>query len=265
MGKPKNLDATHFSTPESFKDELFKSTSNRAKFPELQDLEFQDRFPFKEWRDVDVKLLRRVGARYVLHKEWNNMPFVWLPVNVNGKLKGYVKAKIEKPSDGKPSYLNAKASNGINWSRKYGLLYFDYAIEVMRKKDLKTIALCEGPRDSLRYLKRGIPAMSVLGAKNWTASKRELLEDAGVEKVVISFDGDDAGLEATKLVYKDIRHAFETKYLALWHERVPRLDKKGKQMTKDLGNGQTKLLWDNELDPFNCPDSFIDMVEGELV
>lgn len=263
MGKPKNLETSHFAEPETFKEELFKGTSSSAKFPDLELLKFKNSFPFKTWRDVDVSLLEKVGARYVIHEEWN-MPFVWLPVNVNGKLRGYVNAKVEKPTDDKPSYLNAKASNGVNWSRKWGLIYFDYAIKLMRKRGLKTIALCEGPRDSLRYLKRKIPAVSVLGAKNWSAAKRELLEDAGVEKIIISFDGDDAGLMATKAVYKDVRHYFDTKYLALWKHRTPRLDKHGDQMKKEIREGVYKLLWDNEMDPFNCPSFFIDAVEGEL-
>ena len=263
--KPKKLEMSHFPNPKDSRDEFFGSRSELLKFPELDELEFKKKFPFDTWRSVDVNLLEKVGARYILHREWNNMPFVWLPVNIQGKLRGYVKAKIEKPKDDKPSYLNAKAADGVNWSRKWGLLYFDYAIKLMKKQKLHTMVLCEGPRDSLRYLKRKIPAVSVLGALNWSTNKRELLEDAGVEKLILSFDGDDAGLMATRAVYKNTRHFFDTKYLALWNDREPKLDKKGKQMTKELGNGKHKKLWTNELDPFNMPERFVDIVAGELV
>ncbi len=263
FSRPKKLDMDHFADPKTFRAEFFGSKSERLKFPELKQLTFKPSFPFDEWRSVSSKLLTRVGARYVFHEEWR-MPFVWLPVNINGKLRGYVKAKIEKPTDGKPSYLNAKAADGVNWSRKWGLLYFDYALKLMRAQNVRTMVLCEGPRDSLRYLKRKIPAVSVLGALNWSTNKRELLEDAGVEKLVLSFDGDEAGIAATRAVYKNCKHFFDVKYLALWKERVPLMTKSGEQMTKDLGNGKKQLLWDNELDPFNCPDRFIDAVAKEI-
>jgi hypothetical protein len=264
FARPKKLELKHFADPKSFRDDLFGSRSERLKFPELKELDFQDDFPFKKWRGVKVDLLKKIGAQYVLHSGWGGMPFVWLPVYINKELRGYVKAKIEKPKDDKPSYLNAKAEDGINWSRKWGLLYFDYAIKLMKKQRLKTMVLCEGPRDSLRYLDRDIPATSVLGAMNWSSHKRELLEDAGVENLILSFDGDDAGIKATRAVYKNCKHFFDVKYLALWKYRTPRLGKNGKQMTKDLGNGKKQLLWDNEMDPFSCPDKYIDSVEGAL-
>ena len=264
IGKPKVLTTEHFASPEAFKTELFDQVSGRTHFSELKELKAHSKFPFAKWRQVDVSLLKKVGARYVTHTGWGNMPFVFLPVNVQGKMRGYVKAKIEKPKDDKPSYLNAKADNGANWSRKWGLLYFDYAVKRMKRRGLKTMVLCEGPRDSLRYLKRDIPAVSVLGALNWTSHKRELLEDAGVEKLVLSFDGDDAGIMATKAVYKNTRQSFDVKYLALWNERIPLLDKHGVQKTKDRGDREI-LQWENELDPFNMPERFVDNVAGELV
>lgn len=263
MGRPKELKAEHFSEPKSFKEELFTKRKESGTFSELEYLDIGKPFPFKEWRGVDVKLLYAVGAQYA-HNRLFNRYYILLPVNVNGKMRGYVKAEIEKPDDGRPSYLNAKADNGFNWSRKWGLIYFDYAVQIMKDQGLKTMVLCEGPRDSLRYLKQNIPAVSVLGALNWTANKRELLEDAGVEKIILSFDGDDAGIAATKFAYKDCKLAFDTKYLALWKKRVPRLDEKGKQQWKMRGE-QKVLLWDNELDPFNMPDRFVEMVGRELV
>lgn len=270
FARPKKLDMKHFADPSAFHNELFGSKSERIKFPELEELEFKDDFPFDEWRSVDVRLLRRVGARYIHHIGWGGMPFVWLPVNVNGKLRGYVKAKIKKPKDDKPSYLNAKAADGVNWSRKWGLLYFDYALKLMKKQRLRTMVLTEGPRDSLRYLKRKIPAMSVLGALNWSTHKRELLEDAGVEKLVLSFDGDDAGLHATRAVYRNTRHFFDVKYLAMWKDRVPRWVPIGdspdhiRQAFK-MVNDKKVYLWDNEMDPFNMPESYVDAVAKELI
>ena len=269
ISKPKDLKAEHFVEPQTFKKELFTKKSERGIFTELEHFKIGRPFPFKEWRGVDVQLLYAVGAQYA-HDQLFNQYYVFLPVLVNGKMRGYVKAKIEKPTDGRPSYLNAKADNNVNWSRKWGLIYFDYAIQLMRDGGWKTMVLCEGPRDSLRYLEHGIPAVSVLGALNWTSHKRDLLVDAGVEKLVISFDGDDAGIKATKAVYKDVKHHFDTKYLALWKERVPRWEnippstKHVRQAFKMQGDKKV-YLWDNEMDPFNMPDRFVEAVEQEII
>lgn len=258
--KPEVLTSDHYQEPERFKDSLLDADdASEGDWPEFAELEFLDEFPFKEWRGVKTRLLERVGARFVRNTT-HGTHYVWLPVNVRGKLRGYVKAKLKKPENGRPSYLNAKAE-GVNWSRKYGLLYYDYAIELMKERGLSTIVLCEGPRDSLRYLAQDIPAMSVIGAMNWGPEKRSLLEDAGVENIITSFDGDRAGWEATRMVVKDTRHYFTVKYLALW-KKSPAWDP---QLRRFVSKEEAKRLnLSGEVDPFNCPQRYIDLVESAL-
>lgn len=264
IGRPKTLTSEHFAAPDAYKEDLLADdvdhdegeTNDVKRFPDLADLEFEDEFPFDEWRDVPVSILKKVGAKFARHVEYETH-YVWIPVMVQGRLEGYTNAKLQKPTNGKPSYLNAPG----RWSNKYGLLYYDYAVKLMKKKGLRTIVLVEGQRDGLRLLLQGIPAMAVIGALNWSARKRSLLEDLGLERVIIAFDGDDAGLKATKVVYKDVRKFFDVKYLALWKYRTPVLDKKGRQKRKDNG----KLLWENEMDPFNCPQVHVDAIIKALV
>jgi hypothetical protein len=265
FGRNENLTSDDFSDPSTMRESflgmaLGDDEDDHKKFPDLEDLKFLKDFPFDEWRSVDVSLLKKVGARFVRHREYRTH-YVWLPVNVHRKLRGYVRAKLTKPTNGKPSYLNAKGK----WSRKWGLLYFDYAVRLMERKGLTTMVLCEGPRDSLRFLAQGIPAVSVLGALNWGTDKRALLEGAGVEKVILAFDGDKAGWIACRHVYTDCKKFFITKYLALWTKssawnpktrRFPS-DKVIKQMKK-----QGTLT--GETDPFSCHQRFIDLVRENL-
>lgn len=242
-----------------FAEELLKEE------PEAKSIKRQNRdlkrldFPFDEWREVPVRVLQKLGCEYVYDpdKERN---FVWMPVNILGELRGFVRAEITKPDEG-PSYVNAKGT----WSRKYGLLFYDYAVRLMHKKGLSTIVLVEGPRDVIRMLRNGIPAMAVLGAENWDEEKRFTLEQAdGIQNLILFFDGDDAGIRATKKIYKSVKQHFNTKYMSLWKYRRPRLDENGEQEFKEMGNGLKRLLWDNELDPFKAPQKIINKVKSAL-
>lgn len=234
---------------------------------DLTDLQFFE-FQQDEWRDVPTALLTRVGCKFA-YKAYNDAFYIWMPVLIDGELKGYVKAELEKPQpvtkrdrageeyeETGPSYINAPGK----WSKVYGLLFYDYAVKLMRRKGLKTLVLCEGPRDSLRLLRYGIPAMSVLGAGNWNEKKRFQLEKTGAENLIIFMDGDDAGKAATKAIYKDVRKHFNTKYMSLWKHAVPVLTKKGKPKLDD--KGEPVLL---EYDPFNCPMKYLSQVKKNLV
>ena len=258
VGKAKKDTADDYVNPERFQDELLgEEESEDIDFEKRDPLEFFD-FQTDEWRGIPTKILKRVGARLAYSDRTGNF-YAWLPVYIKGELKGYVKAELEKPEDpSRPSYINAPGG----WSNAYGLLFYDYAVKLMNRLGVRTIVLCEGPRDALRLLRYKIPAVAVLGAINWSEEKRFLLEQAGAQRVIIFMDGDDAGIEATKVIYKHLRGYFELKYMKLWKYRVPRM-KKGKQEYKVV-NKKKVLLWDNELDPFTCPKSLLLKVKGAL-
>lgn len=241
--------------------------SSEAFRQELDSLQFFD-FQQEEWREVPTTLLKKVGCKFA-YKDYNDSFYIWMPVLIQGELRGYVKAELEKPEpivkvgkDGEaylekmPSYVNAKGK----WSKEYGLLFYDYAVRLMKRKGLTTIVLCEGPRDALRMLRYGIPAMSVLGAGNWNEQKRFQLEKTGADNLIIFMDGDDAGKAATKAIYKDVRKHFSTRYMSLWKHSKPVLNKRGKPSFDEKGN--PKLI---EYDPGNCPMKFLSQVKRNLI
>lgn len=154
-------------------------------------------------REIDASLLRTNGGYW----------YVFLPVYVYGERKGYIRAQLRADKSNKvPSYLNKKG----DWSKTYGLFPFDYSIQMMRDMDISTIVLVEGPRDALRLIKYGIPAMSILGTQSWSTDKIRLLEFADVRHLVLCFDGDNAGREATKTIRPTVRHAFDVQIKRLW-------------------------------------------------
>ena len=233
---------------------------------DYKDLQFFD-FQMEEWRGIPTASLEKLGCKFC-YKDYTDSFYIWMPVYINKVLRGYVKAELEKPDpilktdrNGKqwemipPSYVNAPGK----WSSTYGLLFYDYAVKMMKRKDLKTIVLCEGPRDVIRLLRFGIPAMAVLGAANWNEKKRFQLEKTGAENVILFMDGDKAGKDATKMIYKDIKQHFNTKYMSLWKYAKPMLDKKGRKVRDEKGKVKMKGY-----DPFSCPKHFLETVKSNL-
>lgn len=182
----------------------------------------------QEWRGFSFDFLSSLGASCVYHRDKERF-YVYLPVNVNGQLRGYIKANPRKPKDG-PTYLNAPGT----WSLDYGLFLFDQSLALMKRKGWTTMVLCEGPRDALRLLRDGIPAIALLGTRSWSTRKVRLLEMAGIEKIVICLDGDNAGYEAARFLFTGkpsknsekptvapLRESFDCEVFALWDYAVP--------------------------------------------
>lgn len=142
----------------------------------------------KVWRHIKTDLLIDIGCKQITQY---NTKFIYMPVNILGNERGYIRARMRKEAD-KPSYLNKKG----RWSEHYGLFPFDYT---MRNKP-KSVVLVEGPRDALRLLSFKIPALAILGTQSWSKRKSSLIEIAGVKNVIMCFDGDSAGLKAREVV-----------------------------------------------------------------
>lgn len=210
----------------------------------------------KEWRGYNIDWLSEVvGATLSYDTDYGNI-HVRLPINVNGKERGFIRAQLFKPKEKSvPSYINSPG----RWSTKYGLFLFDQSLKLMHSLQVKTIVLVEGPRDALRLLRHGIPAMAILGTHSWSDFKLRLLEMAGVTRVVLMFDGEEAGKAATKLILTGckpnqdapsvtpIRQMFETKVIKLWNMEIP----------EDLD--------EEKLDPGNVPESVLDRVKTKLL
>ena len=242
----RKTNADDYNSPADFKDELLGEDSGPdARFEEQMREFHYFEFQQPKWRGFQTSFLSKMGARLIYY-DYDGKFYVWFPVLIKGKLSGYVRSTLTK-SEGTSSHFNAPGS----WSRNKGLLFYDQAVEMMRSLDLKTIVLCEGPRDALRLLLNGIPAMCVLGALNWTDEKRFVLEQSGADNLIIMMDGDlpdkktglIAGKEATKKIYNSCKTHFHTKYMALWNHAAK------------LGH---------KIDPGSCDKKFIKQVKEAL-
>lgn len=145
-----------------------------------------------KWRGFPLEFLSSLKATLCFSLMRESF-FVYLPIYVNEKERGYILARIAKHAT-LPSYLNQPTGD---WALRYGMFPFDSTIEMMNRKNLRTVVIVEGPRDALRLLKAGIPAISILGTNSWSRHKMRLLEFAGVERLILALDGDTAGKIAT--------------------------------------------------------------------
>jgi 5S rRNA maturation endonuclease (ribonuclease M5) len=268
----KKKEADDYIDPAKYRKGLMDSEdeegSEEGFEKDYADLEFFD-FQTDEWRGVPTSFLDKLGCKFAF-KQWNDSFYVFMPVLIKGVMQGYVKAELEKPEPVQkwnpklrehymqtpPSYVNAPGK----WSKEYGLLFYDYAVKLMESKGLSTLVLCEGPRDAIRLLRNGIPAIAVLGAGNWNEKKRYQLDRTKAENLILFMDGDDAGKAATKTIYKDVKDYFSTKYMSLWKYAHPVLKKNGKPK-KDADG---KVIMQDQWDPGNCPKRFIRQVKTNL-
>lgn len=216
---------------------------------EDEKIEDYDFFELQEpkWRGFKKEFLEKIGAKLAYHDK-SQMFWTWFPVMVNGEQVGYIRARQKKTED-LPSYLNMPGE----WVKAKGLFPFDTAVKIMRKKGLKTMVLVEGPRDALRLIRAGIPAVSIMGTNNWTDSKRQIVEGAGVRRLVLLMDGDKAGKRATygnpddknnRGIYEAVKLHFDVVVFKLW------------KTAKRLGL--------KKVDPYSMPIGMVEKVRNRL-
>jgi len=208
----------------------------------------------KLWRKIPTNLLIDIGAA-VCKQSWSDEKFVFLPVEIRGELKGYIKARLKK-IPGETSYINSTGG----WSAQSGLFPYDYSVRMMRAQGLNYLVLVEGPRDALRLLNLKIPAVAVLGTQSWSPVKSRNLELSGAKYVVLMMDGDDAGKRAEDLILPTLKGMMETRVFSLRGKDSPYHEFEDEDEPSKAAKSKGVTLWD----PGNCPQSKIDQLSKML-
>lgn len=168
-----------------------------------------------DWRRIPAKFLIKVGGLLYINNRGES--FLRLPSYVYEERVGHIDCLLEKPKPrytktgrqlkAPPSYEN---SPGV-WA-KQTLFPYDYVTDLIERKGLRCVVLVEGPRDALRLLSFGIPALSCLGAQ-WDKGKRELLAELPIDTVVLAFDNDKAGKLNHERVTEDLGSSYKLVHL----------------------------------------------------
>lgn len=217
--------------------------------------------PNKVWRGLPTNLLIDIGAQmckvYYPDSDYLTESFLYFPCNVRGRTRGFIRARLRKKKD-KPSYLNSSGQ----WSSRYGFFPYDYAIALMRKLGLHSMVLVEGPRDALRLLRYGIPAMAILGTQSWSEAKTRVLELGGVDDVWLFLDGDPAGKKATTKLKPMLAQYFRLHVLKLWNIKgSPYLQFVGSPDISKAAKAAGVSLWD----PGSCPRWILNQLKRKLL
>jgi 5S rRNA maturation endonuclease (ribonuclease M5) len=196
-----------------------------------------DWFPNKSWRGFSGKLLARIGAKLAIDRVTND-PVLLCPVIVNKKKVGYVKALLEK-KQGRLAYVSSKGP----WTKNTALFPFDYVKAKIRKMGF--VILVEGPRDALRLITAGLPALAILGVQNFGDKKALILASLGIDIYVMP-DNDEAGIT----LYKKAKESFKKLGISIKHIKLPK--KKDKQ---------GRII---KMDPCSAPDEVINTLKEQL-
>lgn len=179
-----------------------------------------------DWRGVSGKLISAVGGK-VINDERADGIAVLFPIKIGRKIRGGVKAIFNKKT---PSALGYITMNG-EWVKQYGLFPYAYTAKLIRENGFTFVILVEGPRDALRLLKMGLPALAMLGASAVSRAKMLYITSLGVDQVYVMPDNDNGG----RTLWRNIK------------QRVPSARRIKLPREKDE-NG--KII---KMDPFSAP------------
>lgn len=191
-----------------------------------------------DWRGFDGSLIHAVGG-HMINDDYNDDIALLFPVKIQGRVRGAVKAIRERKSKKQLAYITMKG----DWVRDYGLFPYMYTQRILRKYRYDFVVLVEGPRDALRLISLGVPALAVLGATSMSDIKALLVSNLDVSNVYVMPDNDDGG---------DIMWATAKKFL----KRAQTASVKRIKLPK-LYDNAGKLI---KIDPGNCSADLIDSV-----
>ncbi len=188
------------------------------------------------WRGFSGQLVHDVGG-HIINDARKDSVGVLFPVKIGGKVRGGIKAVYER--EGKEiAYINM----GGNWTLKYGLFPYMYAAKMIKRQSLRFLFLVEGPRDAMRLVSLGIPAMAILGATSMSDVKTLLILNLDITHVYVVTDNDAGGDVMWKSVRKFIKKHDSVK---LKRMQLPKnYDKKDKLIKMDPGNMPQNIVDD---------------------
>jgi len=134
---------------------------------------------------------------------------IMFPIKMYGKLAGWTARRLDRAPDG--SRLKTPYRNAPNISSKALLYPFDFVANLLNVTD-NTVVLVEGPYDALRLVNYNIPALSILGAHNFSERNVSQISSLGVSRVIVTTDANQAGEGARIDIALELRKMFAVEH-----------------------------------------------------
>lgn len=201
-----------------------------------------------DWRGFDGSLIHSVGG-HMINDAFNDDIALLFPIKIQGMVRGAVKAVRERKSKKQLAYITMRG----DWVRDYGLFPYMYTQKLLSKYRYDFVVLVEGPRDALRLVSLGVPALAILGATSMSKIKALLVASLDVSTVYVMPDNDDGGDIMWATAKKFLRRSDTATVRRL---KLPRVyDAAGKLLKIDPGNCSEDIL-DNVLRLFKSEHGF---------
>lgn len=158
--------------------------------------------PVKEYRDFLPDTLKAFNMQWVSYMEIKN----------EKENSYYIRDKYACPvyNDGIIVGCSYRSSDNsaIKWLHQpTGFRTRDYLYGIDFVSECSSVSIVEGIFDVWAYYEIGIPAVCTFGA-HLTDEQLKILIKKGVENIVLSYDGDDAGRKATKKAIEKLKNKF---------------------------------------------------------
>jgi DNA primase len=139
------------------------------------------------WRGLSGAFLRQHGAQNYWDRKASEYR-IWLPIHdIRNRLVGHVAARL--PGSEIPDKLKYLNSEDFPAAKIWYCLNYE--------KAPRSVVVVEGPYDTLKFRFLGFPAVGQLGVGQLTIEKANQLVAKGVQQVVLAYDADRAGRDAT--------------------------------------------------------------------
>ena len=202
------------------------------------------RYPYSDWRGISGKLVRSAGGIMAIDRKSEVKLYFPVEQDVNGRYLetvGVIQANMEKEK-GRANYV----LQGGSQVKEGGLFPLARTMRMLKRLRVSAVMLVEGPRDALRLIQNGIPALSIISTTQWSESKAQsvawICRRNNVRPVVM-MDGDSAGIKAQREAIIDLsRYNY----------------KQGKVGRVDL----TKV--EKDMDPAKLPQSYINKLRKRV-
>jgi hypothetical protein len=169
----------------SYYSSIKKQTPRTLKGTE----EIEDDF---RWRGYNGKFYKRLGGKFYWDRS-TEREYLYFPLHMCDNYQGYTLCNTDKKDPDKYK-LYTEASKVCFL---YDLLVFG-----------DPIVLVEGHFDAIRLWAEGIPSTAIFGTQNWSDVKRSFILTKNPSKIIIAFDGDKPGYDASKKIWGEIRTTY---------------------------------------------------------
>jgi DNA primase len=124
------------------------------------------------------------------------------PVIMYNEVEGWVARRTDKAPPGrklKTPYRNAEFMSSRD---------VVFPLDVVAKMNRRVLVLVEGPYDAIRLINYGIPALAMLGTRNYHPDNRIHMMNAGAETIILAMDSDDAGRSVRAEISLSLKEMF---------------------------------------------------------